>query len=142
MVSKSATSEVVPVIDWSKVTDLNEARALLGTVVDASAVLGDGSEFIKDKNLLVGTPFLILEWRFNTDEATDREYVNVLIMNANGDKARFNDGGSGVYEQLSRVTAEVGQVGIQVKNGLRRSDYTFTGSDGKPGKATTYYLSV
>lgn len=141
MVSKNPAPTAAAEIDWSKITDLAEARAALGTVVSASEVLGDGSEFITDKNLLVKSPFLILDWRFVIDEETKREYVNVLIMGTNGEKARFNDGGEGVYKQLKRVSEESGKVGIQCKSGLRRSDYT-TEVNGKSQKATTYYLSV
>lgn len=140
MVSKNS-AEVAPAIDWSKITDLAAAREALGNVVNASEVLGDGSEFITDKNVLVGSPFLVCDWHFITDEETGREYVNVLIMGTNGEKARFNDGGTGVYAQLKKVSEEVGVVGINVKGGLRRSDYT-TEVNGKKEKATTYYLSA
>lgn len=141
MVAKEKAAEVVPAIDWSKVTDLATARELLGTVVDSSEVLGDGAEFITDKNVLVGVPFLVLDWRFIVDEKTEREYVNVLIMGADGTKGRFNDGGTGVYAQLKQVSEETGKVGIQVKNGLRKSDYT-KDVDGKKQAATTFYLSA
>jgi len=135
---KDATTEVeTPVIDWGKIDNLNDARAALGVVVNISELLGDGSEFLKDKNVLVGTPFLILDWRFIEDEKSKREYVNVLIMGANGSKARFNDGGEGVYAQLKKVQEECGKVGLEVKGGLRRSDYT-----NEHGAGTTYYLSV
>lgn len=140
MVTKNS-AEAAPAIDWSQITDLDAARAVLGNVVNASDVLGDGSTFIEDKNVLVGSPFLILDWRFITDEKTEREYVNVLIMGTNGDKARFNDGGTGVYAQLKKLSAEIGVVGVNVKGGLRRSDYTKE-VNGKKERATTYYLSA
>jgi len=110
-------------------------------VVKSSDVIGDGAEFITDKNKLVEVPFLVLDWKFITDEETQREYVNVLIMGVNGDKARFNDGSTGIYAQLKQVSENVGKVGIEVKQGLRRSDYIKV-INGKNEKATTYYLSA
>jgi hypothetical protein len=143
MVSKSEAAKAAevnaPEINWADINDLAAARAALGTVVSSSDALGDGSEFIKDKNTLKGVPFLVLDWRFVTDEETQREYVNVLIMGANGNKARFNDGSTGVYAQLKGLTEQYGgTVGLEVKSGLRRSDYK--NPDGTP--ATTYYLST
>jgi len=61
----------------------------------------------------------------------------VHIMGLDGRRARFNDGGTGVCEQLRKVSDEMGIVGINVKDGLRRSDYVKDGV----GDATTYYLS-
>lgn len=138
---KDATKDVeTPGINWGQVDNLTDARAALGVVVNISELLGDGSEFIKDKNLLVGSPFLILDWRFNED-AAGREYVNVLVMGASGQKARFNDGGTGIYEQIKAIQDECGKVGVEVKGGLRKSDYTFTDSNGKSSAATTFYLA-
>lgn len=145
MVSKQAPSPSVPEvpgINWAAVDNLADARALLGKVVTASEALGDGSEFITDKNLLVKVRFLVLDYRFITDEKTEREYVNVLIMGTDGSKARFNDGSTGIYAQLKEFNERFGPgVGIEVKNGLRKSDYV-TEVDGKKQEATTYYLST
>lgn len=140
MVSKREESKgaVEAAINWADITDLNAARAVLGNVINASDILGDGAEFIEDKNVLVKVPFLILDWKFITDEKSGREYVNVLIMGVDGTKGRFNDGSTGVYAQLKQVSEQVGKVGIECKHGLRRSDYTKEGV----GEATTYYLAV
>lgn len=142
MVSKSETKDVAPAINWADIDNLADARAALPVVVSAVDVLGDGAEFITDKNVLVGSPFLILDWHFIVDEKTEREYVNVLIMGTDGSKARFNDGGTGVYAQLSDVSSRMGVVGIEVKGGLRRSDYLKEMPNGKKESATTYYLSA
>jgi hypothetical protein len=138
MVSKQSTKDVAPEFDWRTVTNLQDARAALGNVVNVADVLGDGSTFYDDKSLFVGKPFLILDWRFVVDEKSGREYVNVLIMGANGDKARFNDGSTGVYAQIKQIESEFGKVGVEVRGGLRRSDYVKEGV----GEATTYYLAV
>jgi len=138
MVSKSTAKQDTPEIDWQGISNLAEARAALGNVVNVSEILGDGSTFFDDKSVFVGKPFLVLDWRFIVDEKSGREYVNVLIMGANGDKARFNDGSTGVYAQLKEVTERVGKVGLEVRGGLRRSDYVKEGV----GEATTYYLAI
>lgn len=131
-------------IAWGQVDNLADARRLLeshyGAVLSTANLFGDGAEFIKDKNLLVGTPMMILDFRFVMDPETEREYVSVLVMNGNGEKARFNDGSTGVYAQLKKVHEEYGVIGITCKNGLRKSDYAID-INGKKEKAVTYYLS-
>jgi hypothetical protein len=141
MVSKASAKPAVQQINWTNIDNLADARAALGVVVNISELLGDGSTFFDDKSVFVGKPFLILEWHFIEDQKTEREYVNVLIMGANGDKARFNDGSTGIYKQLKQITEEAGVIGLEVKGGLRKSDYTFEKEDGTKGSATTYYLS-
>jgi hypothetical protein len=135
-----------PTIQWGQIDNIADARNALenaGVAVIASNVLfGDGSEFIQDKSRLVGTPFLVLDWRFIIDEETKREYVNVLVMNPQGAKARFNDGSTGVYQQLKQVTEQAGIVAIECRLGLRKSDYTYTNDKGETSKAVTYYLSA
>lgn len=138
MVSKKTETPATSELNWANIKDLAAARAALGEVVNISELLGDGSTFFPDKAPFVGVPFLVLDWRFIIDEESQREYVNVLIMGANGDKARFNDGSTGIYAQLREISDNVGKVGLEVKGGLRRSDYTKDGV----GNATTYYLSV
>lgn len=132
-------------INWGQVDNLNDARRLLeshyGAVFSSANLFGDGAEFIKDKAVMVGVPFLVLDYRFITDPDTGREYVSVLVMNGNGEKARFNDGSTGVYAQLKQVNDQYGVIGITCKNGLRKSDYTKE-IDGKKEKAITYYLSA
>lgn len=142
--SEPVSGEVVPSIEWGKIDNPQDARRALeaahGAVLSSSTVFGDGSEFIKEKDRLVNVPFLILDWHFNMDPATEREYVNVLVMNAAGDKARFNDGSTGVYAQLKKVTEEFGVVGIECKFGLRKSEYEVE-INGKKQKASTFYIA-
>lgn len=140
------SDEIAPtVIEWGKITTPADARAALenayGAVLESSALFGDGAEFIKDKDKLIGIPFMILEWHFVIDKETNREYVNVLVMNQVGEKARFNDGSTGVRDQLKKVHEEYGIIGIFCKFGLRKSSY-MKEVNGKPEKATTYYLSA
>lgn len=144
--STTPGGEVEQKIEWGKIDNIADARAELeaayGAVLSSSKVFGDGAEFIKDKNILVNKPFLILDWRVNVDPDTGNKYVNVLIMGPNGDKARFNDGGVGVCKQLMQVQEQYGIIGIECKYGLRKSEYTVPQGDGKPPtKAVTFYLA-
>ena len=132
-------------IDWGKIDTAQDARAILeqtyGSVLDSSRLFGDGAEFIKDKDRLVGVPFIICDWKFIVDGDSGNTYVNVLIMSPQGEKARFNDGSTGVYAQLREISEQFGVVGIQVKNGLRKSEYDKE-VDGKVTRAKTYYISA
>lgn len=128
-------------IDWREVTNVNDALALLGNVANSADLFGDGTTLIKDKAELVGRSFIVLEWRFQTDEESNREYVNVHIMGADGSRARFNDGSTGVYSQLKELTEKGFTGGIKVPNGLRRSDYTKELADGSRSAATTFYFA-
>lgn len=144
--SEGSTTVAKSSINWGRVDNLADARQAIAeagvALLSSSTLFGDGSEFIKEKDKLVGVPFLVLEWRFIMDEDTHREYVNVLVMNGQGAKARFNDGSTGVYQQLKQVTDEMGVVAIECRGGLRKSDYTFTNDKGETSKAATYYLSA
>jgi hypothetical protein len=133
------TGEIIR-IDWSKAQTLSDVRAMVPLVLSGAEVFGDGSEFIKDKDRLIGVPFYVLEWHFNVDPANGREYANVLVMTSEDVKLRFNDGSTGIYAQLKKVTEEHGVMPIACKFGLRRSDYT-TEVNGKPEKSRTYYLA-
>lgn len=141
MVANSKSEIVAKAIDWQTVSTWQEAAAALGQpVLEGSDVFGDGASFIKDKAKLVGVPFLILEWHYVTDEETQRQYVNLHIMNEQGQRARFNDGSTGIYAQVVDAEARGAQAPIVVRNGLRRSDYV-TEVDGKKQSATTFYLT-
>lgn len=138
MVAKSEIE--TKAIDWQSVTSWAEAAKLLGPVTESADVFGDGATFLKDKAKLVGVPFLILEWHYITDTETNREYVNLHIMNEQGQRARFNDGSTGIYAQMKNAEGNGATAPILVRNGLRRSDYV-TEVDGKKQSATTFYLS-
>lgn len=147
--NESGATKVVatPVVNWGSIDNISDARQALmdvGVPVMSSANLfGDGAELIKDKSLLVGSPFLVIDWRFITDEKTKREYVSVLIISPAGQKGRFNDGSTGVYKQLKEVTEQYGgPIGIDCKNGLRASEYDVENEAGGKEAAVTYYLSV
>lgn len=133
--------------DWSIVKDFIDVEAMVNNyglnVISSAELFGDGATLM-EKEQLINVPFKVLEWRMVKDKKTGREYVTVLAMANIGGvaaKIRFNDGSTGVKEQLEKVLAEYGQIVIECRNGLRRSDYTFTNDKGGTEAATTYYLA-
>lgn len=118
------------------------AEAEFGTVVIASddPLLGTGFKKTtdEDKDRLVGVPLLLLDWRFNSGDYGDKEYVSIHAVSSVDGKAQkwiLNDGGSGIYRDLKEYTTKTGrQGGLAVRKGLRSSTYpTNPEKDGLPG---------
>ena len=138
------------------VASFQDALALLAhseIVTESVTNYGTGFSVLatKDKVRLVGVPFLIVDWRFNNGELG--EFVSAMIVTEHGQKYVLNDGSSGIYAQLKRITEERikrnqqnPMSGLLVDGGLSRSDYTTQLPDPKTGElvatpATTYYLA-
>jgi hypothetical protein len=122
-------------------------------VVDISDELGTGFQLIEDdegKGTLVKTPFVIVYWGFSLGDYG--EFVTAFIMTEDGRKLILTDGSTGIYSQLSEYTEKKGrQAGMNVRRGLRRSDYRISresrepvGRDfqGETDPATTFYLDT
>lgn len=158
---KSALDDMVPEImaggsafDEDQLRDLSSfedaARMVAeayGDLVSADTVLGDGFTLLesKDKALLCGLPLILMEWAFRDgDHGRPFASVRVMARNKDGGVSRyiFNDGSTGIAEQLAKYTKRTGKLGgLVVKNGLRRSDYDYE-EDGVTKQATTYYLDT
>lgn len=129
---------------------LELAKEQYGDIQAASSAIGDGFALLTtdQKQQLVGVACLFLSWSFSASEVGERgEFVTARVVTSDGRKVVVNDGSSGVYQQLKDYTTESGRDGgLIVARGLRRSDYTYTVTDGKDaGKekpATTYYLDT
>lgn len=140
-------AEIVVKTDWSAVQNWDDVLAHFGAtgIVDAAEAFGDGSTLLTsaEKELLVGKQFVVLEFRFITDETTNREYVNVLAMTrADNAKFRFNDGSTGIYAQCKDYFEKTGFTGgIYCRTGLRKSEYIAELPDGSRTPATTYYFA-
>ena len=99
-----------------------------------------------DKATLVGKPFVIFSFTLREGDY-GRPYVsvNAVIEGATPDaplsRVVFNDGSTGVAKQLEEMARQGIMGGIRCSKGLRKSEYTYTGQDGKSTPATTYYLS-
>lgn len=126
------------------------------TFEQLAEVSADASEVfvqptIADKNDLVGKPLVIVGWKFNPGEFGGY-FVSVLAIVKDRGYVVFNDGSTGVRDQLKSRSERTGQQveNIYLANGLRRSDYWYDESSGetytvKPTDrdtipAATYYL--
>jgi hypothetical protein len=131
--------------DVRNIKTWEEAAALFDEagVVDAS-ILGDGFQILrrKDKDQLIGKAFLILD--FKEIEGDFGGFVTLRVVTKANEKFRLSDGSTGIYTQLMEIREETGREGgIVVKNGLTRSDYTYTDpSDNSEKPAYTYYLDI
>ena len=144
MVSKqqsNGTTEIEPRIDWTNVLTWEDAVASCPSIAMSSHAFGDGSVFITNKDELMDKgEFLILDWREVMDPVTGNTYLNILVINRANQKARFNDGSSGIMRQLLDWQEKNGGKIVQaVCQNVRKSSYV-TEIDGKNVSATTYYL--
>ena len=135
------------------------AIAIAAGPLESIADYGTGFVLLKEKDTLVGVPFIVLEWQ---ERIGDREagFVSVLLVTKAGDKFIINDGSTGIADQLRKVTAERRAAGLNnesaflaCQGGLTRSDYyrhAETGEiarvrpadgDTKWEPARTYYLA-
>lgn len=110
--------------------------------VDASELL-ETEQFgpiLKDKSVLVGTPFLIVEWFFYPGDFGE-DFVSMKVVTMDGRKFIVNDGSTGITAQL-RATSEKRNVygGMACRKGLRVSEYTYTNDKGVEVPAATFYI--
>lgn len=143
----SATQEVSKVngpaitdADAASISSMADALALLGGDVITTFSESGEWDVVEDKGHLVGVPFVGLRWRFNKGDAG--EFVSIEIVTEDARRLIINDGSTGIYQQLKRLTDETGRTtGIACKKGLRRSDYLYQDEKGVERPATTFYLS-
>lgn len=162
MVSKTDTpSKAVALPDQvppeviAGITSFEDAMAYFNAnegTVNAGDVLGDGFTIIKDKDVLINIPFLILDWR---EVLGDQGlYASVRLITSDGRKYRIADGSTGILSQLSDLVEKDVTRGIFVKAGLVKSEYwidengnIFKDRDKVPEGATvkpgsTFYLAT
>lgn len=109
----------VPSYDVSEFLTYDDALRAFGE----SIVLANDVELVKDKGELIGTPFLIVNYNFNMDSITQREYVSVGVITLDNKRIVFNDGSTGVYRTLKGMAERGIKGGIVCRNGLRVSEY-------------------
>lgn len=146
--------------EYADITSMDDAIALLQSkgiiVVEAADEIGDGFLLIDDKSKLIDIPLLIISWNVNAGDFS-QTFVSVRAIARFGQKEDtkivFNDGGTGIKEQLEAYAAKYKDRpmgGIFVHHGLRASVYGLDKDDqpvklGSPeavGKAVTYYLNT
>lgn len=128
-----------------------------GGTLNAGDVMGDGFTLVKDLTPFVGKLVFILEWTFRPG-SFGKNYVTLrfAVQDAPGHpikKLVYNDGSTGICEQLASVTRDTGRYGnMVVQGGFRVSEYDTieSGEPWKPdmdpalksGKGRTWYLNV
>jgi len=137
----------------------NDAAILLDSVgVPAESMADYGTGFaVVDKSRLIGVDLLLLQWRFNEGDY-EKGFVSVEAVTRTNEKVIFNDGSTGIRDQLQTVTAQrlaAGhphpQAGLTVPGGLTKSAYFYNEDTGerstkaREGKgwipASSYYLA-
>ena len=148
-----STTIQVPQISESQLRDIvcfSDAISLVesvyGAVALSSDVLGDGFTLV-EKDKLVGVPFVLVDYTVHTSKTNFDEngdglkFVTVRCVTKEDKRVAFNDGSTGVAQQLRDLAVREIYGGIYVQNGLRASEYEVLDAKGRKSSATTYYLS-
>lgn len=113
----------------------------------ASELTGFGLLPGKDKELLLGVPFLIIQYEFKVGRDSS-SFVECAIITTHDDKHLLRDSSKGIYVQLRNVYEErvaTGNpnpdLGYPVRKGLTYQDHNYTGLTGETTKSRTYYLA-
>jgi hypothetical protein len=145
---------VVPVESIKEVDnmDVNEYREWLRSEGIAIEEFDGGGEWEllgkDDKARLIDTPFVIARLRFNDTKKSKKGYfVSVCAYLQDGTKIVFNDGSTGICEQLKTYTEKHQRTtAIACPKGLRVSEYEWEDEDRDTGEVTmrpgkTYYIA-
>lgn len=148
----------------AQVTTLSELRDIFGQERSWEEI--EPSFDVIDKETFESIPVIIGAFRFNESKKflkranpDDPEsplipggFVSMLVASYDVDSETLtspwvivNDGGSGIKEQLTRYAAQYDDDPrlarpLNVKNGFRRSEYSYEAADGTVGEACTWYL--
>lgn len=131
-----------------QITSIEDAfAALAGAGIGVSGIENFGSGFVlTEKDQLQGAEMLLLQWRFSDGDFGP--FVSVVALTRDGRRVIFNDGSTGVYQQLRTVTrTRMGngeanmQAGLTATKGLKKSTYNYQDDQGVMRPASTYYLS-
>lgn len=117
-----------------------------GAVIQADKELGTGFALLNDKAILIGVPFVAVKIdEHESDISAEGKFVTLHVVTQAGQKFILNDGSTGIFAQVQelwRRKPELRGLPMMVRHGLRRSDYTYTDSEGKQRPAVTYYLDT
>lgn len=125
--------------DLRSVQSYEDAMALAEqineTVINISEELGSGFALLNDKDKLMKTPFVVIQWRFTAGDFGG--FVSAAVVTKGGDKFIINDGSSGIMSQLMELSQKHKRFGgLNVPMGLRKSQYAtcpdFDGGCGRP----------
>lgn len=134
----------------AQINSIEDYERLTGrNVIDLAELIPSFEILNKEtKDRLCGRHLLLLSWRFNESKKIIKDghpawFVSVLVLDVeSGEKVIVNDGSTGIFQTLRSISESYNvQGGLEVKQGLRRSDYPYDEGDGNIVQATTYYLN-
>ena len=144
--ANNGTTTQISADELRNITSFQDALNLISAkgieTVNSSDVIGDGFTLLesKDKERLVGVPFLLLSWRFAKGNVG--EFVSAHLVTTHNEKFIINDGSTGIMQQLADLTKSGVNGGIACKRGLRKSEYEYTDpKTGEVSNAVTYYIA-
>lgn len=107
------------------------AEQINETVIEISEELGSGFALLEDKDKLIKTPFVVIQWRFSAGDFGG--FVSAAVVTKGGDKFIINDGSAGIMDQLMKLSQKHKRFGgLNVPQGLRKSTYATCPDCGKP----------
>jgi hypothetical protein len=140
------------------IASMDDAIALIQrtvgvSVVEAREELGDGFEYIENKERLVGIPCLFVKWdcnfssSFTDDRGLPLRNVQAWVVCERAGqirKYRIADFSTGISQQLWEYSERTGRYsGLAAPLGLRKSEFTYRNPDtGETSQASTYYIDV
>lgn len=128
---------------WKYSGDINSVVTFDEIAPDAEVLVFNPYTVInKDKDVLLGVPFVIRHGRIATDPETFNDYAVLYVVTANNDLFVVTDGSTGIKEQYIAKVNEHGKPGpFLIPNGLRKSEYVYEAPDGSKSPAVTYYFA-
>jgi len=140
--------------DLDEVVDFDALVAAANEALGAENVVAISSNYVvlngKDKERLIGVPFLIRKATPSADKLTGQPYMVLHVVTKDNEQYVVTDGSSGIYQQVTDLIDKHGRdYAFLVANGLRSSTYGVTangtavplGSPEQVSSATTFYLA-
>lgn len=135
------TQDVMERFDAASIPAFIEA---LGLTPDDLIFQGDPFPIVEDKSTLEDVNLFFVQWSFGFSDRFKTDYVSIQAIRLDtGEKLTIFDSGTGIYQQMDRITnyrmrnghAAVRQ-GLSVPKGLRISRYE--ANDERPAGQTAY----
>lgn len=155
--AKETAVEAMPDVSESAMALNTEAKGIdfipdswqdVAEFFEGEVIEFQGSPYtVVKKDALVEVPFMITDVRFYESKQYDSEAVAICCITEDGQKLVFNDGSTGVFQQVKHMVAtSKRKAGILCSNGLRKSTYKVEIPDGFDGdtkeiEASTFYVA-
>lgn len=129
---------------WKYQGDINSVATFEELAANAETLVFNPYEVInKDKDALIGVPFVIRHGRIATDQNTFQDYAVLYVVTKDNDMYVVTDGSTGIMAQYVAKVNEYGKPGpFLIPNGLRKSEYLYEDPiSGVKSPAVTYYFA-